>query len=134
MKNNKNNEKQAESKEKQVRKIARKKNKEEEREYRNKKGNGEWRKTEWIKREVRKQECDKACTNRLLPSLPLNSLLSSKLKDLRLSHLGPFFQNRQFLWQNFPVRLPTLEIVSFLGLKFARELSLADQSLFPLLS
>ena len=39
--NNKNNDRQVESKEKQVRKIGRKKNKEEQREYRNKKGNGE---------------------------------------------------------------------------------------------
>ena len=61
-KRRKNNERQAESKEKQVRKIARKKtteNKKENREYRNKKENGEYRKTERIKSEVKKQECDR---------------------------------------------------------------------------
>jgi len=39
----------------------------------------------------RKQKCDKSCTNRLLPSLPLNSLPSGQPRDLRISHLGPFF-------------------------------------------
>jgi len=38
-------------------------------------------KKEWIERELRKQECDKACTNRLLPSLLLYSQLSSKIKE-----------------------------------------------------
>ena len=32
---------------------------------------------------MRKRKCDKACTNRLLPSLPLNSLFSSQFRDLR---------------------------------------------------
>ena len=76
--------------------------------------------------EVRKQKCDKAYTNRLLPSLPFNSLLSSQLRDLIISYLGPFFQSGQFLWQDFLMRLPTLEIGSLLGLKSAKELSPAD--------
>ena len=74
----------------------------------------------------KKKDCDKACTNRLFPSLPFNSLLSNNLKDLRLSHLGLFFQSKQISWQDFPVRLPTLEIGSLLGLKSAKEPSTAD--------
>ena len=62
-----NNEKEGKairkSKEKQVRIIARKKrnekNKEEKREHRDKKENGEYRKIERLKSEVRKQECDR---------------------------------------------------------------------------
>ena len=83
---------------------------------------------------MRKRKCDKACTNRLLPSLSLNSLSFSQPIDLRISHLGSFFQSGQFLWHDYPERLPTLEIDFLLGLKFARELSLADQSPFPILS
>ena len=83
---------------------------------------------------MRKQKCDKAYTNRLLPFLPLNSLPFSQPIDLRISYLGPFFQSGQFLRQDYLERLPILEIGSLLRLKSAKELSLADQSPFPLLS
>ena len=109
VKNNKNNERQAKSKEKQVRKIARKKNKEEQREYRNKKGNGEQRKTKWIKREVRKQECDKACTNRLLSSLPLNSLLSSKIKGSEDKPFRSILSKQAIFMTGFPCEIAHIE-------------------------
>ena len=62
------------------------------------------------------KKCDKACTNRLFPSLPLNSLLPSKLEDSGSSYLGPVLQSKQFLWQDFHARLLTLKASSILGL------------------
>ena len=50
----------------------------------------------------------------------------ARLKDLRISHLGTFFQSRQFPWQGFPVRLPTLDSGSLPELKFAKEASTAN--------
>ena len=50
----------------------------------------------------------------------------ARLKGLRISHLGPFFQSKQFPWQDFSVRLPTLESGSLPGLKSAKEPSTAD--------
>ena len=50
----------------------------------------------------------------------------TRLKDLRISHLGPFFQSRQFPWQDFLVRLPILESGSLLELKSAKEPSTTD--------
>ena len=106
------------------------------RKHRNKREIESRRKTERINRKrkknkrvrskVRKQKCDKACTNRIFPSLPINSLLSSKLKDQRLSHLGQFFQSRQFLWQDFPVRLPTLKNGFLPRLSSVKKSSMAD--------
>ena len=49
----------------------------------------------------------KACTNKLLHSFPLNSLLSSKNSEI--SHLGPFLQSEQFLWQDFPHEIAHIE-------------------------
>ena len=78
-------------------KQARKNEKEKKQKIRKKRGNI---KSERKWRVGRKTKSEKArsvvgaCINRLLPSLPLNSLLSGK--NSRISHLGPFFQSEQF--------------------------------------
>ena len=69
--------------------------------------------------------------NRLFPSLPLNSLLFSKLKDSRSSHLGPLLQSKQFLWQDFDARLLTLKASSLLGLNLLRNLIHQTNSPLP---
>ena len=118
------------------------KNKREERKHRKKQKaerkieriSKETKKNKRLRSEERKQKCDKAYTNRLLPFLPLNSLPFSQPIDLRISYLGPFFQSGQFFQQDYPKRLPTLEIGSFFGLKSTKKLSIADQSPSFLLS
>ena len=78
---------------------------------RKKRGNIEIKKKKWRvkgKTESKKtRSVVKTCTNMLLISLPLNRLLSSK--NLEISHLDPFFQSEQFLWQDFPHKIAHVE-------------------------
>ena len=58
--------------------------------------------------------------------LPLSIAHSLTSQEFEIKPLRPTFQSRQFLWQNLPVRLPTLEVGFLLGLEFAKMPSSAN--------
>ena len=76
--------------------------------------------------EVRKTKVLQGIHQQAAPFSPFQQPTLYKLNDQILNHLGPFFQSKQFRWQDFPMRLPTLEIGSLLGLKSVKKPSSAD--------